>query len=74
MELRLTEQEALALYRIILRWDELGSLTTEDDEERQLLWDLSCTLEKELEPVDEDGTQTALTALTGWLCSDVGAT
>ena len=53
MELRLTEQEALALYRIILRWDELGSLTTEDDEERQLLWDLSCTLEKELEPVDD---------------------
>ena len=53
MELRLTEQEALALYRIILRWDELGRLTTEDDEERQLLWDLSCTLEKELEPVDD---------------------
>ena len=25
MELRLTEQEALTLYRIILRWDELGS-------------------------------------------------
>ena len=50
MELRLTEQEALTLYRIILRWDELGSLTTEDDEECQLL---SCTLEKELEPVDE---------------------
>ena len=42
MELRLTEQEALALYRIILRWDELGSLTTENDEECQLLWDLSC--------------------------------
>ena len=53
MELRLTEQEALALYRIILRWDELGSLTTEDDEECQLLWNLSCTLEKELEPVDD---------------------
>ena len=53
MELRLTEQEALALYQIILRWDELGSLTAEDDEERQLLWDLSCTLEKELEPVDD---------------------
>ena len=53
MELRLTEREALTLYRIILRGDELGSLTTEDDEERQLLWDLSCTLEKELEPVDE---------------------
>ncbi|WP_419015482.1 hypothetical protein [Dysosmobacter sp.] len=53
MELRLTEQEALALYRIILRWDELGNLTTEDDEERQLLWDLSCTMEKELEPVDD---------------------
>ena len=53
MELRLTEQEALTLYRIILRWDELGSLTTEDDEERQLLRDLSCTLEKELEPVDD---------------------
>ena len=43
MELRLTEQEALTLYRIILRWDELGSLTTEDGEEHQLLWDLSCT-------------------------------
>ena len=27
MELRLTEQETLALYRIILRWDELASLT-----------------------------------------------
>ena len=53
MELRLAEQEALTLYRIILRWDELGSLTTEDDEECQLLWDLSCTLEKELKPVDE---------------------
>ena len=53
MELRLAEQEALTLYRIILRWDELGGLTTEDDEERQLLWDLSCTLEKELEPVDD---------------------
>ena len=53
MELRLTAQEALTLYRIILRWDELGSLTTEDDEECQLLWDLSCTLEKELETVDE---------------------
>ena len=37
-------QEALTLYRIILRWDELGSLTTEDDEERQLLWDLSLSL------------------------------
>ena len=53
MELRLTEQEALALYRIILRWDELGRLTTEDDEERQLLWDLSCTMKKELEPVKD---------------------
>ena len=53
MELRLTEQEALTLYRIILRWDELGCLTTEDDEERQLLWDIFCTLEKKLEPVDE---------------------
>ena len=53
MKLRLTEQETLTLYRIILRWDELGSLITEDDEERQLLWDISCTLEKELEPVDE---------------------
>ena len=53
MELRLTEQEALALYRIILRWDESGSLTTEDGEEHRLLWDLSCTLEKELEPVKD---------------------
>ena len=28
MELRLTEQEALTLYRIILRWDELGCLSS----------------------------------------------
>ena len=49
----ITHQKALTLYRIILRWDESGSLTTEDDEEHQLLWDLSCTLEKELEPVDD---------------------
>ena len=27
MELRLAEQEALTLYRIILRWDESGGLT-----------------------------------------------
>ena len=47
------EQEALTLYRIILWWDESGSLTTEDDEECQLLWDLSCTMEKELEPVKD---------------------
>ena len=53
MELRLTEQEALTLYRIILRWDELGSLTTEDIEELRLVWDPSCTLEKELEPVKD---------------------
>ena len=53
MDLRLTEQEALTLYLIILRWDESGSLTTEDGEEHRLLWDLSCTLEKELEPMDE---------------------
>ena len=53
MELRLTEREALTLYRIILRWDESGSLTTEDDKERQLLWDLSCTMKKELEPVKD---------------------
>lgn len=53
MELKLTEQEALALYRIILRWDKRGTVTAEDDEERQLLWDMHCTLEKELEPVDD---------------------
>lgn len=28
MELRLAEQEALTLYRIILRWDELGCLSS----------------------------------------------
>ena len=36
MELRLTEQEALALYRIILRWDELGSLTVGRRASRQM--------------------------------------
>ncbi len=43
-----------ALYRIILRWDELGSLTTEDDEERQLAMRIyPVRWEKELEPVDD---------------------
>ena len=53
MDIKLTEREALALYRIILRWDETNLITTQDKEEQQLLWDLHCILEKELEPVDD---------------------
>ena len=36
MELRLAELEALTLYRIILRWDELGSLTVGRRASRQM--------------------------------------
>ena len=54
--IKLTEKEALALYRIILRWDETNLITTQDTEEQQLLWDLHCILEKELEPVNDDIT------------------
>ena len=38
MYIKLTEKEALALYRIILRWDETNLITTQDKEEQQLLW------------------------------------
>ena len=53
MELRLTDREALALYRMLLRWEKTGRLAPREVEEEQLLWDLQCLLEKELEPVDE---------------------
>ena len=56
MDIKLTEKEALALYRIILRWDKTNLITTQDQEEQQLLWDLHCILAKELEPVDDDIT------------------
>ena len=36
MELRLAEQEALTLYRIILRWDELGGLAVGRRASRQM--------------------------------------
>lgn len=57
MEIKLTEKEALALYRIIIRWDENNAIEVKDHEEQQLLWDLHCLLEKELEPVDENVTR-----------------
>lgn len=56
MELRLTDREALALYRILLRWEKTGRLAPREVEEEQLLWDLQCLLEKELEPVNEEIT------------------
>ena len=56
MKLRLTDREALALYRMLLRWEKTGRLTPREVEEEQLLWDLQCLLEKELEPVNEEVT------------------
>ena len=56
MELRLTDREALALYRMLLRWEKTGRLAPREVEEEQLLWDLQCLLEKELEPVNEEIT------------------
>lgn len=53
MNITLTEQEALALYRILLRGEQNSTLAAKDDGEQQALWNLQCMLEKELEPVDE---------------------
>lgn len=53
MKIELNEQQAIALYRILCRWESMGELTVGDGEETRLLWELQCVLEKELEPVDE---------------------
>ncbi|MBS6348775.1 MAG: hypothetical protein KH443_08220 [Oscillospiraceae bacterium] len=53
MKIELNEQQAIALYRILCRWEATGKLTVSVGEETRLLWDLQCVLEKELEPVDE---------------------
>ena len=53
MQIELNEQHAIALYRILCRWESTGKLTVSVGEETRLLWDLQCVLEKELEPVDE---------------------
>ena len=53
MQIELNEQQAIALYRLLCRWESTGKLTAEGEEEPQMLWDLQCVLEKELEPVDE---------------------
>ncbi len=53
MKIELNEQQAIALYRILCRWESTGELTVSVGEETRLLWDLQCVLEKELEPVDE---------------------
>lgn len=53
MKIELNEQQAIALYRILCRWESTGKLTVSVGEETRLLWDLQCVLEKELEPVDE---------------------
>ena len=57
MKIELNEQQAIALYRILCRWESIGELTVGDGEETRLLWDLQCVLEKELEPVDETITK-----------------
>ena len=49
MKIELNEQQAIALYRILCRWEATGKLTVSVGEETRLLWDL----QKELEPVDE---------------------
>ena len=41
---------------ILLRWEKTGRLAPREVEEEQLLWDLQCLLEKELEPVNEEVT------------------
>ena len=53
MQIELNEQQEIALYRILCRWESTEKLTVSVGEETRLLWDLQCVLEKELEPVDE---------------------
>ena len=53
MQIEWNEQQAIALYRILGRWESTEKLTVSVGEETRLLWDLQCVLEKELEPVDE---------------------
>ena len=57
MTIELNEQEAIALYRILCRWESTGKLTVSVGEETRLLWDLQCVLEEELEAVDEGVTK-----------------
>ena len=57
MKIELNEHQAIALYRILCRWESTGKLTVSAGEETRLLWDLQCVLEKELEPVDEAVTK-----------------
>lgn len=57
MQIELNEQQAIALYRILFRWESTGKLTVSVGEETRLLWDLQCVLEKELEPMDETITK-----------------
>lgn len=57
MKIELTEQEALILYKMIYFWDKTGDFTANEPQEKQLLYDLHCVLEKELEPVNETFTK-----------------
>lgn len=41
MNIELNEQEAIALYRILCRWESTGELTVGAGEETRLLWDCS---------------------------------
>lgn len=53
MKIELNEHEALTLYKLLCCWKSTGKLTVEGEEEPQMLWNLQCMLEKELEPVNE---------------------
>ena len=48
MKIELNEQQAIALYRILCRWEATGKLTISVGEETRLLWDLQCVLAKRL--------------------------
>ena len=46
MNIELYEQEAIALYRILCRWESTGELTVGAGEETRLLWDAVCVGER----------------------------
>ncbi len=52
MKIELTTEEACTLYDMIYRWNETEQPSIKNAAEQQLIWDLECILEKELELIE----------------------
>ena len=53
MQIELNEQQAIALYRILCRWESTGTLTVSVGDETSRLWDLQMVLGEEVGAVGE---------------------